>query len=412
MEEYKTKALPSDNQFLGDGTELFRDLSECFYYTSEDDRRRPPIIKIPIPICTVAAGTQPQTPIPPSTDITVQVIESSADPTTPGPSETFIEAKTANGDLESLVDSPTKKEPKYRWKIAYNHYHQELDPGGCQNDYEYLYHPMNFKVTQCSALNYCTRSYCPNYHSATEREVAIRVQEEIIRQTGYQYGNIQTQSPVLSGADGTPAPALCKDGANSSDSEVETGCSSINEAHGLFVEFQLQVKFLRDLTEELEVEYQADQRELKEIQAIIAEDLATQKKTNNAANQQESDHKTAKSNGEGTKDSPSADKETYQLSRMNYPRFKHGSNFQGKKNKLGKQLILNDFKPSGSADASQQTTQYFINQEVKSFENINTEFKNFSHLDVSRTITSGEDSVQLHLRIHELFWGATVLWDQ
>lgn len=391
LEEYKTKAAPSDKQFLGDGTELFRDLSECFYYTSEDDRRRPPIIKIPIPVCSLTDGTEPQTSIPPSTDITVQVIESVADPTTPGPPEPMIQRWAANTDPDAIMDSTAKKDRKYRWKMAYNHYHQELDPGGCQNDCEYLYHPMNFKVMQCSALNYCTRSYCPNYHSAAEREVAIRVQEEIIRQTGYQYST--TQNHRLSGGDPTSVAAPCKDGTNSSDSEVETGCSSINEAHGLFVEFQLQVKFLRDLTEELELEYQVDQRQLKELQAIVAEDLASQKRATNVANLQSSDQKTAKSNGEAVRDSPGGDKETYQLSRMNYPRFKHGSNFQGKKNKLGKQLILNDFKPSASADPNQQTTQYFINQEVKSFENINTEFKNFSHLDVARLVTLGEDSL-------------------
>lgn len=384
LEDYKTKPLPSDVEFTGDGVDLFVDLSECFHYISEDDRRRPPIIKIPIPLVDMAAADSENTIRTEATDIRVPIMESASEPSTFGPTVSTPSANIASClDARGVLEQGERNSKKFKLKMAYNHYHQEIDPDGCQNDFEYLYHPINYKVTQCLALTFCTRPFCPHYHSATEKELALQLQEQLIKETGYQYGRQAPNAAQSPSSQTQNANSLCKDGTNSTDSDVETGCSSVNEPKGLFIEFQSQIKTLKDLTDELDMEYQIDLKELESLKAVLGSEEKPEDASKTDTNQPGSDQKLTKCPGDSVKESSTPDRETYQLSRITYPRFnKNPSHYPGKKNKMGKQLILNDFKQSSAGSGTQQAAQYFMNQEVKSFEDINTEFKNFSHLDV------------------------------
>ena len=59
-------------------------------------------------------------------------------------------------------------------KLVYSHYMKELDPGGCLNDVEFMYHPLNFLRFECqnhkpSRKIICKVKYCPFYHQNSER---------------------------------------------------------------------------------------------------------------------------------------------------------------------------------------------------------------------------------------------------
>lgn len=56
-------------------------------------------------------------------------------------------------------------------QLAYSQFMRDIDSNGCLNDMEYLFHPLNYKTTQCQG-NPCVRGYCPFYHSDAEKEAA------------------------------------------------------------------------------------------------------------------------------------------------------------------------------------------------------------------------------------------------
>lgn len=84
------------------------------------------------------------------------------------PMDTFgywtTEDKRRRPFLASSEDSESKQ-------LAYSHFTRDIDTNGCLNDMEYLFHPLNYKTSQCPS-NVCERKYCPFYHSSQEKDVA------------------------------------------------------------------------------------------------------------------------------------------------------------------------------------------------------------------------------------------------
>lgn len=70
--------------------------------------------------------------------------------------------------------------------VVYCNQMEEVEMLGCFNDFEYLYHPFNFRQTECpnhrpNRCSPCTLSNCPFYHTLEERNLARKIFENIPR---------------------------------------------------------------------------------------------------------------------------------------------------------------------------------------------------------------------------------------
>jgi len=52
----------------------------------------------------------------------------------------------------------------------------------CNNGYEYLYHPSNFKLNECiyNKTQNCPAVYCPYYHNQEERQYYNQLREQLL----------------------------------------------------------------------------------------------------------------------------------------------------------------------------------------------------------------------------------------
>ena len=64
--------------------------------------------------------------------------------------------------------------------LLYSQFMVDVDDNGCQNDLEYLFHPLNYKSQACEAGK-CDWAYCPYYHSQAEREMVSKLVHSVKR---------------------------------------------------------------------------------------------------------------------------------------------------------------------------------------------------------------------------------------
>lgn len=200
--------------------------------------------------------------------------------------------------------------PEGERTLAYSHFMSDVDSNGCLTDTEYLYHPFNYKSTECPSKASCTKGYCPHFHNENEKE--------------------QTQKFIQ-------------------------GLKHI----GLLQEIVHELNTLRSFTDSVS-------KDLDDELNSISQDAKNRK-------------------DDGVKAATLAtlseeDRDMFQLSRVQANR-----NYRGgyvKKDRNGRvvnrpNLVLNE----------KSSNKYYYKQEVEMFEDINHEFKNFTHLEV-KTITN------------------------
>ena len=65
-------------------------------------------------------------------------------------------------------------------KLTYSRYMAQVDKGGCLNDIEYMYHPLNFMRTEChhhrpNRKSFCELEHCPFYHQASDKSLVRKL---------------------------------------------------------------------------------------------------------------------------------------------------------------------------------------------------------------------------------------------
>ena len=192
-------------------------------------------------------------------------------------------------------------------RLLYSQFMEEIDPYGCLNNMEYLFHPLNYKTLECSETIECKRQYCPFFHTQAEKEEMVKFATELESDNFFEL--------------------LSKELASVKDFAYEVG-KTIDEEYENFKDEKFQKAGSPD----------SASKNNQLLATVVVED---------------------------------AEAVSLQLVKLPYNSRNKGG-YQAKKTKKVN-LLVND----GSSQ------KFYFNQEVKMFEDIKNEFKNFQHLEVN-----------------------------
>lgn len=111
--------------------------------------------------------------------------------------------------------------------LAYSQFMADIDPNGCLNDFEYLFHPLNYKVQACVSPK-CEWSFCPYYHSPTEKDLAHKMTHSLKRVDVFtelmvEIGHLKTSSDCLLAVSGEEDAAVKDDKEPKSPPKARVG---------------------------------------------------------------------------------------------------------------------------------------------------------------------------------------------
>ena len=217
--------------------------------------------------------------------------------------------------------------------LLYENSQCENDSSSCMNLAEYMYHPLNIYTIECT-VDECENKFCSFYHSEEERISAEKARGSF---KPYSSKFMQLEESILS--IGTNQDLL-EDNWKKNYGKADSSDDSRNDDE--------------------------NNNDLKRMNLQENPVKRDKKKRNNQNNMASSKEGNEKKNGNTSKSQHKLD-------------HSKSKDDMDKRNKRAKS------KRDGSKDEDQKAAErkpiFFLNQEVKMFEDINTEFKNYTNLD-------------------------------